>query len=122
MSRKGAQFIANGLYIRHVLETLKMNGQRPGCLDDRLCFSDSLLSVNCFPTFLMTICTAFRAQRRETHVRQITTAIRQNGSLEGNHIKERNMGNIYSVAFLIGRILIGGFFISAGFNHLARSI
>ena len=30
------------------------------------------------------------------------------------------MGNIYSVAFLIGRILIGGFFISAGFNHFAR--
>ena len=27
MSRKGAQFIANGLYIRHVLETLKMNGK-----------------------------------------------------------------------------------------------
>jgi hypothetical protein len=26
MSRKGAQFIANGLYIRHVLEALKMNG------------------------------------------------------------------------------------------------
>ena len=30
------------------------------------------------------------------------------------------MGNIYSIAFLIGRILIGGFFLMAGFNHFAR--
>jgi hypothetical protein len=27
MSRRGAQFIASGLYIRHVLEALKMNGK-----------------------------------------------------------------------------------------------
>lgn len=30
------------------------------------------------------------------------------------------MGNIYVIAFLIGRILIGGFFIFAGFNHFAQ--
>jgi putative oxidoreductase len=30
------------------------------------------------------------------------------------------VGNIYNIAFLIGRILIGGFFIIAGFNHFAR--
>jgi len=30
------------------------------------------------------------------------------------------MGNIYSVAFLIGRILIGGFFLVAGCNHFAH--
>jgi putative oxidoreductase len=30
------------------------------------------------------------------------------------------VGNIYNVAFLIGRILIGGFFLIAGFNHFAR--
>jgi hypothetical protein len=29
MSRKGARFIAHGLYIRHVLEALKMSG-KPG--------------------------------------------------------------------------------------------
>jgi putative oxidoreductase len=28
--------------------------------------------------------------------------------------------SIYDVAFLIGRILIGGFFLIAGFNHFAR--
>ena len=27
MSRRGAQFIASGLYIRHVVEALKMNGK-----------------------------------------------------------------------------------------------
>ena len=27
MSRKGVQFVASGLYIRHVLEALKMNGK-----------------------------------------------------------------------------------------------
>ena len=27
------------------------------------------------------------------------------------------MGNIYNIAFLIGRILVGGFFIIAGINH-----
>ena len=31
-----------------------------------------------------------------------------------------NIGEIYSVAFMIGRILIGGFFIIAGVNHFAR--
>ncbi|HEY6443682.1 MAG TPA: DoxX family membrane protein [Candidatus Acidoferrales bacterium] len=31
-----------------------------------------------------------------------------------------NTGEIYSIAFLIGRILIGGFFIIAGINHFAR--
>jgi uncharacterized membrane protein YphA (DoxX/SURF4 family) len=30
------------------------------------------------------------------------------------------VGNIYVIAFLIGRILIGGFFIFAGFNHFAQ--
>jgi putative oxidoreductase len=30
------------------------------------------------------------------------------------------VGNSYNVAFLIGRILIGGFFLIAGFNHFAR--
>ena len=32
----------------------------------------------------------------------------------------RNVGELYSVAFLVGRILIGGFFIIAGFNHFIR--
>jgi hypothetical protein len=27
MSRRGAQFIASGLYIRHVVDALKMNGK-----------------------------------------------------------------------------------------------
>ncbi len=31
-----------------------------------------------------------------------------------------NIGEIYFLAFLIGRILIGGFFIIAGINHFAR--
>ncbi len=30
------------------------------------------------------------------------------------------MANLYNIAFLIGRILIGGFFLMAGFNHFAR--
>lgn len=30
------------------------------------------------------------------------------------------MGNIYNIAFLIGRILIGVFFLIAGVNHFAR--
>ena len=30
------------------------------------------------------------------------------------------ISNLYVVAFLIGRILIGGFFLTAGFNHFAR--
>lgn len=30
------------------------------------------------------------------------------------------IANIYNIAFLIGRILIGGFFLMAGFNHFAR--
>lgn len=30
------------------------------------------------------------------------------------------MGNIYNIAFLTGRILIGGFFLMAGFNHFAN--
>ena len=30
------------------------------------------------------------------------------------------MANLYILAFLIGRILIGGFFLIAGFNHFAR--
>lgn len=30
------------------------------------------------------------------------------------------MGQIYSIAFLIGRILIGGFFLMNGVNHFAR--
>src|ERR1700735_248469 len=30
------------------------------------------------------------------------------------------MANIYSVAFLIGRILIGAFFLMAAFNHFTR--
>ncbi len=30
------------------------------------------------------------------------------------------MGNIYDIAFLIGRIFIGGFFLMAGFNHLGH--
>jgi putative oxidoreductase len=31
-----------------------------------------------------------------------------------------NIHSLYNVAFLIGRILIGGFFLMAGFNHFAR--
>ena len=30
------------------------------------------------------------------------------------------MVNLYNIAFLIGRIMIGGFFLLAGFNHFAR--
>lgn len=30
------------------------------------------------------------------------------------------MGDIYNIAFLIGRILIGAFFLFAAFNHFAR--
>jgi putative oxidoreductase len=30
------------------------------------------------------------------------------------------VANLYILAFLIGRILIGGFFLIAGFNHFAR--
>lgn len=30
------------------------------------------------------------------------------------------MGNTFEIAFLIGRILVGGFFLMAGFNHFAR--
>ena len=30
------------------------------------------------------------------------------------------MANLYDIAFLIGRILVGGFFLIAGFNHFAR--
>jgi len=32
----------------------------------------------------------------------------------------RNIGELYTAAFLVGRILIGGFFIIAGFNHFAQ--
>jgi uncharacterized membrane protein YphA (DoxX/SURF4 family) len=31
-----------------------------------------------------------------------------------------SVGNIYDIAFLIGRIFIGGFFLMAGFNHFAH--
>lgn len=30
------------------------------------------------------------------------------------------MGNIANIAFLIGRIIVGGFFLMSGFNHFAK--
>ena len=84
-----------------------------------LFFADLLLSV-LFPTALITMSCRVPGGNKGKTYQAGRDIIRTERITRSEPHKGGTVDNIYSIAFLIGRILIGGFFMSAGFSHFAR--